>query len=260
VFEQVLIPNDAGVSAIPSLRFSYFDPEARRYQTLESQPVALVVQAPQTAPGAEIVVGASGRTAPEETLGRDIVYIKDDPGSWVTRGRPVYGGVGFLLYQLVPLLLFVAAVWYDRRRQRLTGDERYARFTRAGKEARRGLAAAEAALAGGKREDFYDAVSRTLQAYLAAKLALPPGAIDATTATSCGVPAECAQRIRELFTACEQVRFAPGAGDGDMRGTLKLAHEIVKRLERERRFTSTRRGVPGSPPLPQAEGQGEGVG
>ena len=54
-FEQVLIPNDANVHAIPPVRFSYFDPQARAYQTLESQPIALVVRPPQNAPRAEIV-------------------------------------------------------------------------------------------------------------------------------------------------------------------------------------------------------------
>jgi len=48
-FEQVLIPNAATVRAIPPARFSYFDPQARQYRTLESQPIALVVRPPQQA-------------------------------------------------------------------------------------------------------------------------------------------------------------------------------------------------------------------
>jgi tetratricopeptide (TPR) repeat protein len=237
-FEQVLIPNDAGVHAIPPVRFSYFDPQARRYQTLESQPIALVVRPPQSAPHAEVVTGGApaGRNAPEEKLGRDIVYIKDEPGRLTAPSDAWYRSLAFLLWQPVPLLLFGAAVWYDRRRQRLTGDVRYARFTRAGKQAKRALAAAEHALAAGNREQFYDAVSATMQEYLAAKLALPPGAIDAEAVARCGVPQQCAQRVRDFLATCEQVRFAPGANDGDMRGTLALAQEVIKQLERTRRI------------------------
>jgi hypothetical protein len=151
-FEQVLIPNDATVRALPPARFSYFDPQARRYQTLESQRIALVVRAPQQAQGLNIVVGGvTTRVHAEEKLGRDIVYIKDDPGWWAKRSQLWYGGLPFLLWQPVPPALLLAAVWYDRRRQRLSGDARYARFSRAGKQARRGLAEAERALAGATR-------------------------------------------------------------------------------------------------------------
>lgn len=236
-FEQVLIPNDARVHAIPPVRFSFFDPRARQYRTVQSQPIALVVRPPQQAPRAEVVSGVpGGHAGAPETLGRDIVYIKDDPGRLVQRGRPWYHSVAFLLWQPVPIMLFGTAVWYERRRRRLSGDVRYARFTRAGKAARRGLAAAETALAGGNRDAFYDAVSRTMQEYLGAKLDLPPGAIDAEAAVTGGLSADAVDRIRNFFVTCEQVRFAPGSGDGDMRGTLALAREIVRRLERERRL------------------------
>ena len=239
-FEQVLIPNDSNVHAIPPVRFSYFDPQARQYRTLESQPIALVVRPPQNAPRQEIVLGGgpAGRIAPEETLGHDIVYIKDDPGRLTSRSDTWYRSVAFLLWQPLPLALFAAAVWYDRRRQRLTGDVRYARFTRAGKQARRALATAERALAAGNREQFYDALSRTMQEYLAAKLDLAPGAIDADAVAARGVPPECAQRVRDFMRTCEHVRFAPGASDGDMRGTLALAQEVIKQLERTRRIVA----------------------
>ena len=237
-FEQVLIPNDANVHTIPPVRFSYFDPEARRYQVLESQPIALVVRPPQSAPRAEVVTGAgpAARPAPEEKLGHDIVYIKDDPGRLAAPADAWYRSLPFLLWQPMPLLLFAAAVWYDRRRQRLTGDVRYARFTRAGKQAKRALAAAEHALATGNRPQFYDALSRTMQEYLAAKLDLPPGAIDADAVAARGVSDECVRRVRDFLTTCEEVRFAPGMGDGDMRGTLALAQEVIKQLERTRRI------------------------
>ena len=107
--------------------------------------------------------------------------------------------------------------------------------SRAGRDARRGLAIAAQAATTGDRECFYTAVSRTMQEYLAAKLGLPPGAIDADAVRRSGASADATDRIATFFATCEQVRFAPGAADGDMRGTLALAQEIIKRLEREQR-------------------------
>jgi len=235
-YEQVLIPNEASVTAIPSLRFSYFDPRLRRYETVQSQPIALVVRSPHKAPRAEVFAagGTLPSAAPEEKLGSDIVYIKDDPGSWTAARLPWYGSLGFVLWQPVPVLLLVGTIWYDRRRQRLTGDIRYARFSRAGRDAHRGLAAAESALESGGAAVFYDAVSKTVQEYLSAKLDLPPGTISAQAAAQRGASAECVQRIAELFARCEQVRFAPSASNGDMRGVLALAQGIVRHLERQR--------------------------
>lgn len=234
-YEQVLIPNDSSVGSIPPVHFSYFDPRTRRYETVQSQPIALVVRPPSKAPRAEVFAGGTAPpTAPNEELGRDIVYIKDDPGTWTARGTPWYGRPLFLLWQPVPLILLAAAVWYDRRRQRLTGDIRYARFSRAGKEARRGLALAESALRSADAPAFYDAISRTMLAYLAAKLDLPPGAISAEAAAQRGIPPDCVRHIAEFLARCEVVRFAPSGSNSDLRGALALAQDIVRRLERLR--------------------------
>lgn len=236
VFEQVLIPQDDTITEIPPVRFSYFDPRQRQYQTLESQPISLVVRPAQNVQPAA-VVGAPGLAAKsEEQLGQDIVYIKDEPGQLRGRATAWYRSLAFLAWHAVPLVLFVAAVWYDRRRERLSGDLRYARFTRAGKAARQGLAAAEQALAQNDAARFYETLSHVLQEYLGAKLDLPPGRIEAQAVAACGVPTDCVQRIQAVLTTCEQVRFAPGTGSGDMRQHLTAVQEIIKQLERGQRF------------------------
>ncbi|HVM97178.1 MAG TPA: BatD family protein, partial [Candidatus Acidoferrales bacterium] len=235
VFEQVLIPNDAQITVLPAVRFSYFDSEKHHYENLESAPIALAVR-PAEQPQRAEVMSAVPRPAKPEELGHDIVYIKDDPGNL----QPVASGFGVLaaLYLPLPALLFIGASWYDRRRTRLTGDERYARFTRAGRAARSGFAAAEQALTQQNRSAFYDALFRTLQDYLAAKLNLPPGAIDAEAAAARGVSADVAEKVRRVLTTCEQARFAPVGDSADLRATLSTAQEIVKNLERQRRRAS----------------------
>jgi tetratricopeptide (TPR) repeat protein len=151
----------------------------------------------------------------------------------------------------VPAVLLGMVVWYDRRRQRLSGDVRYARFSRAGKEARRSFALADKALRHDTPAAFYNLASRTMQEYLAAKLALPPGAIDAEAIARCGLPAECVQRIADFLATCEQVRFAPKASKGDMHGLLSQARDIIRQLERLRGLTpksspTTERGLTGA--------------
>jgi tetratricopeptide (TPR) repeat protein len=233
IFEQVLIPNESSVTAIPPVRFAYFDPETRLYQTRESAPIPLVVHAAQQSQKAEILAaGAPQRVAAPEELGRDIVFIKDAPGRLRERHRGM--GIAFWLWQPLPALLALAAWWYDRRRARLSGDVRYARFTRAGKQAQLGLREATVALERQDRVAFYDYLARTLRDYLAAKLDLPPGAVDAESVAARGLSNELAARVRGVFTACEEARFAPSTTEGDMRGTLAEVQEIVRQMERRR--------------------------
>lgn len=242
-FEQVVIPERAGPLDLPALRFSFFDPATGAYRTA-THPVIPLVVAPRAAGNAPShVVGATPPVAAPkaETLGHDLVFIKDAPGDLRPIGARRWRSPLFWSFQLVPLLAWLAVVVVDRRRQRLHGDAGYARFTRAGREARRALDTAKEALRPGNQAPFYDAIARALSDYLAAKLQLPPGAIAADTVAAHlaarGVDAAVADRLRTLFAHCEQVRFAPAtAADGDMQRALDEADGIVRTLERERRL------------------------
>src|SRR5262249_12673500 len=159
---------------LPALRFSFFDPAARAYRTITPPPIALTVRPSATAKAAPEIVGGRPAPPPEatrpETLGRDIVFIKDAPGRLV----PVRAGAGrsavFWILQLAPPAVFAFAASHASRRRRLTGDVRFARFTRAGREARTALAEARAALGRGEVAGGHDAVAGAMRDYLAAKL------------------------------------------------------------------------------------------
>jgi len=244
VFEQVVIPQHAGEAALPALSFSWFDPAARAYRTVTRGPVPITVRPAATAQAAPRIVG----TRPEEpkaaeTLGRDIVFIKDASGPFTPIGDRAWRHWSFWAWQWVPLAGWIAAIVYERRRRRVSGNVRYARFTRAGREAQRALAGARTALKAGDPAAFYDQVARAVSEYLAAKLDLPPGSVTAETArarlAAHGLAPTLAEELEQFFATCERVRFAPTAlGDGDMPRTLERATAIVRALERARGLTA----------------------
>jgi tetratricopeptide (TPR) repeat protein len=239
IFEQVVIPRRAGTTTLPELRFSYFDPDVRAYRTSIRPGIRLTVR---PSPNAEDTPPAAvRRERTPEVVGHDLVFIKDEPGRLRPVGARLYRSTVFWAAQGVPLLVWAAAVLYDRRRRRMAGDVRYARYTRAGRAARRDLAEARAALLATDGTRFYDGVARALRDYLSAKLALPPGAVtpDAVAArlAAAGLPAGTAEDVEGLFAACERARFAPpGDGRPDMERTLARAETIVRTLERTRRL------------------------
>ncbi len=240
-FEQVVIPQRAGAVSIPELRFSYFDPAAGAYRTIVHPPLALTVRAPAQAAEPPRLVGVVPSAPRSETLGRDIVFIKETPGTLQPRSGHRWQRLLFWTFQPLPLAAWVAVVLYDRHRRRLSGDAGYARFTRAGREARRALDRARAALRAGESQVFYDTVARAVSDYLSAKLDLPPGTVTAEAAVerlqARGLATPVADELHEFFAVCERVRFAPAAdADRNMQRTFDHAAGIIRRLERERRL------------------------
>ena len=231
VFEQVIIPNSADVREIPAVSFSFFDPAAGAYQTITRGPIPLEVHA--AAPGRAAVLDAGEPIAPTPAaaapLGRDIVYIKDVAGSFAPRaGADVRGWL--LAVLLTPPLLFGAALFWAQRRERLAADPRLGRFRGAGAAAQRALAAARGG--GG-----IDAVATAMTAYLAAKLDLPPGAVERDRVlarlAAGGVADGARGDVERFFALAEQTRYAAGRG-GDEGAAIDLAERIVAALERER--------------------------
>jgi tetratricopeptide (TPR) repeat protein len=237
--EQVVIPQAAGDVVLPALGFSFFDPASGRYRTAATQPIPVrVLPAPASPAPLPAPAAPAPAAAPSETIGRDLVSIKDDPGRLVARDARRYRSVGFWLLQLVPLAAWLGGVAWDRRRRRLSGDERYARFTRAGAAARVRLREARAALGAGGAP-FYDALARVLHEYLAAKLDLPPGAVSAAGVQqrlrALGASDATVEEAGALLGLCERARFAP-AGAEDMSQALGRAEALVQALERQKKL------------------------
>ena len=191
-FEQAVVPLRDGPLLLDGPAFSYFDPRAHAYRRLFPEPVNVNVRASASAGAQPQIIGAAPRAAEpmrSETLGRDLVFIKDAPGTLRPLGARLYHRGSFWLAQLVPLLAWIAVGSYDRRRRRLAGDTRYARFTRAGRSARSEIAKARATLAGGDLAGCRDIVAAAIRDYLVAKLDLAPGAVEETAALACKPPA-----------------------------------------------------------------------
>jgi len=236
--EQVVIPRDEGVVELPAVAFSFFEPEAGEYRTITRGPVALQVA---SAAGARPRVISDGEQpafarTPEE-LGRDIVYLKDRPGRLGVRGRRFYRSAWFAAGSTVPVLGFVTLLVLVRRRDRLDADPRIGRFRAAGRRVRAELA--ELGREGTGGAGFYDGLVAAMQAYLTAKLDLPPGAIDrqrvAAAIARLPVAATAGPRLGDFFDLVERVRYAGGAAsEAERRDALALADVIVADMERER--------------------------
>ncbi|MBI5821335.1 MAG: protein BatD [Verrucomicrobia bacterium] len=239
VFEQVIVPLSVRATVIPPVTFSFFDPEAGRYQTLGRGPIQLRVQE-SPAGTTPVVVGVTpGATAlrPPEKLGVGVVYLKPDLGAPASTEPALYRQTWFLATQGVPVLAVVISLFTQRRQQRLRSDVRYARTRRAFGNAQRRLAEAERLLQAGQWTAFYATLFKTLQDYLGDRLNLPSSGITSDIIEEQlrprALPPEICQALKEVFAACDAARFAPNMqGKVDRERLVKIVREVVAVMEK----------------------------
>ena len=230
--EQVVIPQSPEVTEVPAVQLSFFDPEKEVYRTLRRGPIGVQVGAAVGAPAAVVAQGDTGRAEKVQgPLGRDIVFIKRSPGSWSAVGATWWGSWLYWAINALPLLAGLAVWWRSRRAGLLAANPKLRRFREAGAVARSALSAIDA-----HKPGFLDGLSTALSVYLAAKLDLPPGAIEAERVYSALVEAGCGDAVadaaRGFFADVEALRYAPGAGaEEDRRGLLQRGEAIVAALE-----------------------------
>ena len=237
--EQVLIPESEQITEIPAVRFSCFDPVLRQYQTLTKGPFPVTVRKLKTDTGLKVVgltVGGEAPVSAPPVVGQDIIFIKEDPGTFYVVGERFYRGLAF--YCAVVLFLVVWGMLYGayRRTHKMTTDVAYARRLLAPKEARRDLREVKRLLSREDTGKFYDALFRTLQKYLGNKLHLSAGAVTLETvqARLAGrVEEKWLEEIRQAFNECDALRYAPAdSSPGARVQSYARVQRIIDALER----------------------------
>ena len=239
VTEVLLLPERAGTVMLASLELPTFDPQAKRYVTLKSDPLRLDATGDATAPGGapratgpaggavENVITAAIRPIRARTrLGRDV-------GTTFLRSR----AFGWLLF--FPPLLLGLTVFVDRVRERLAIDTHRTRRRRMRTMVRKHLGAAVAHRDAGRAVDFYIEIDRVLREVLAARLGrgvtgLRRDELKALLAER-GLPADVTERVLAELEACDLARFAPGGeteGPAAMSAALERADELIGVVEK----------------------------
>jgi hypothetical protein len=233
VFEKLFIPKEAGQYTVPPFRLTYFDPEAGAYRTAETEPLALTVK--PGAPEDPSVVPSSQQQA-VTLVGRDIRHIKAAPPVLRGQGQHLVQSGLFLTSWVLPPLLVVGAMLYQRQRQRLRQDVRYARLRRAHKMARKRLARAKKLMKGRDSKAFYGEVAKAITGYLADKMNVPAAGLRLEEMTRelerRGTDRQTVDRLNRCWEECDLGRFAPVAGAPEaMRNLLAEAEELIVSLE-----------------------------
>ncbi len=195
IFKTVLVPTASGDYTIPAISWSYYDPAAKEYRTVRSNPLTLhVAPTSKTETGFDFSAHAdlgSGFTQ----LGKDIHYVKADLAPANTDWLTQLAELSWVNYVALAILLF-AFILALRDKQTVAEKKALARI-----RARLKHAANE------------EAVSDALAEYILIQYQVHTASLplrDITAALQAhGCPALLVQQFSELWQKLDAARFAP---------------------------------------------------
>ena len=233
-FEQVVIPQNHEIQALPPLRFSFFDPQAKAYRTLSSPAVPLNIRAAATtaAPPPALTNGTAGATPPPAD---DIVHIRPRldaaPATSLLLAQPWFLGA-----QGAPVLLWISLLLWRKRVELLANNPRRRRQREVAARVRDGLKELRVHAGAQNSIEFFATLFRLLQEQLGERLDLPASAITEAVIDErlrgSGVSDEVLKPLRELFQTCNAARYAPTTSRQELTALIPKLEGVLHELQR----------------------------
>ncbi len=232
-FEQVVVPQNADIKALPAFAFSFFDPDQKRYRTLTQPAIPLVVRPGGSVPAP--TVPRPPRAAQDNPPpAQDIVHIKPRLGMVAQIGPPLVRQPWFLALQAIPLFAWLSAVAWRRRTEQLANNPRLRRRRQVAQIIRQGLLELQQLAAANKSDDFFATLSRLLQEQLGERLDLPASAITEAVIEERlrprGVPETTLAPLHELFQTCNLARYAPIKTSQELAAIIPKLEAVLREL------------------------------
>jgi hypothetical protein len=233
-FEQVVVPQNPDIKALPPVSFSFFDPDQKSYRTLTQPALPLLVRPGGSAPAP--MVATALRAAPDNPPpAQDIVHIKPRLGAVAQIGPPLVQQPWFLMLQAVPVLAWLSAVVWRRRTEMLANNPRLRRRRQVVHIIRDGLLELRQLASDNKSDDFFAALVRLLQEQLGERLDLPASAITEAVIEERlrprGVPETTLASLRDLFQTCNLARYAPIKTSQELAAIIPKFEAILRELQ-----------------------------
>lgn len=232
-FEYLAIPRHAGNFTIPAVEFTYFDLKSNSYKTLKTEAYNLKVAKGQG--NADQVISDFTNKESVKMLGKDIRFIKLGDSSLRPKGDFFFGTVGYYLYYLIPLLLFVVFAVIYRQKALENANVAKVKTKKANKVATRRMKLAGKLLAENKKNEFYDEVLKALWGYISDKLSIPVSQLSKDNIeaelTNYGVQEALIAEFIGVLNECEYARYAPGNENEAMDKVYSASVEVISKME-----------------------------
>lgn len=227
-FTYVLMPNSAGSVTIPAIQFSYFDPEAKKYETIQTQPHTLTI-----APG-ENQSQAAKVTNPA-TAKNTLLPIRTGEPAWNKTGVFWFAAWWHWLLMLLPIIILIALILWKRKRDALFSNQVLLKNKKANRIALKRLSRAGKYLKQDKSKLFYEETAHAIWGYLCDKLNIPLSELTKQKADDRlkekNISDAILQSLFALLDRSEMALYAGISGHEHMADTYKEAIKVISELE-----------------------------
>jgi hypothetical protein len=230
IFKLALVPLKEGPLEIPEVKIKYFDPGHKDFRLLVSPSQVLDVKPGELTQNIGHFKGANSKKS-VEFLGEDIMPIKRSLSALesdkLSRAEVLmWLGAGFFMN-----LLTLGVTILKRRHDRLSGDTRYLKRSKAFKSFRKGVKAIVDSNAP------HEEASHTLRVYLGDKMGMDGKALTSLEASKSllekGVSESLAIDVKAFLHSCEMAEYGGGQGAINHSELSKNLVQLGEKLEKE---------------------------
>lgn len=235
-----IVPQYRGKYPIPSISFSYFDPEEKKYKTVNSQEILINVFEGPT--NNDIALNSNSTGGADNSINKQAVvatgnqfrFLKLAPKLQPIQKDSLFKSKLYYSLLLMPLLIIPIAIVAGKKKKAMQSDIQGNRIRKANKLARKYLSEAKKAIH--KKEAFYESLERALHNYLKAKLHIETSEFskekikDLLTSKNAGE--ETLNDFIALLESCELARYTP-ASEVAIQHDYNKAAEVISQLDKQ---------------------------
>ena len=249
-FEYPFIPRSHGDFTIDPIQYSYYDINAGKYVTVQTNPLELHIakskDSASSVTSGGVSVPAYNRTG-VKSLNEDIRFISTKVPSFSPKGKFFVLSPAFWI--ILALIAVVAIIlWASFRKMAARrADVAGTRNRKANKMARKRLQTAGTFLKQNLYTAFYEELHKAVLGYVSDKLNIAMADLSKETVsrmlTERGVGEELAGRFIALLDACEFARYSPDAGHDAMQGHFDEAVSVIASIDSQMKNIKHNSGV-----------------
>jgi hypothetical protein len=233
-FEYLFIPRYAGNFTIPAVKFTFFNPNTRQFETKTTEAFNIRIEKGKDDGKTSVVSSYSKEDV--KMIGKDIRFIKQNKSALKQKGSSFYGTFEFYLIYMLSIIGF--AVFFVINRKKIKENENIVlvKNKQANKVALKRLKEAAVFLKNNQAEQFYEAVIKALWGYLSDKLSIPVADLNREKAASAllekGISQDVVSELMKIIDDCEFARYAPAAFSGTMNEIYDGAAKVMGIFEK----------------------------
>ena len=241
-YEFPFIPRSYGDFVIEPIKYTYYDVNAKKYVTLQTQPLNIKVEkGNETESGPVIVSGVARKDV--KNLGSDIRFINVRSQEFSSKGSFFVGSAGFWTAASLIVLLAVACWFIFRKIAARRADVAGTKNRKATKMALKRLQLAGTFLKQNLYTAFYEELHKALLGFISDKLNMPVAELSrdriCETLQARGVDKSLTDTFIGILDACEFARYSPDAGNEAMTAHYNSAIDVISSIDSNMKSSKT---------------------